>query len=108
MGRNFWDFLSAPWHALESLGGKIIDAPRALIHEPLTTFSHLGDNAAGVLTSTVNAAGSTVQHLGGDLRGTVGDTAHELHGAAADVSQNMILPLSIGAGVLAVMFMMKK
>ena len=108
MGRNFWDFLSAPWHALESLGGKIIDAPRALIHEPLSTFNHLGDNAAGVLKTTVNAAGTTVTGLGGNLRGAVGDVSHEAHGALADVSQNMILPLSIGAGVLAVMFMMKK
>ena len=108
MGRNFWDFLSAPWHALESLGGKIIDAPRALIHEPIAGISHMGDNVSGVLTSTVNAAGGAVQGLGGNLRGAVGDVSHELHGAASDVSQNMILPLSVGAGVLALMFMMKK
>ena len=108
MGRNFWDFLSAPWHALESLGGKIIDAPKELIHEPLAAFSHIGDNLSGVLKTTVNAAGGAVQGLGGNLRGAVGDVSHELHGAASDVSQNMILPLSIGAAALAFMFVMKK
>ena len=105
---NFWEFLSSPWHALESLGGKVIDAPAHLIHEPLAALGHLSDNAAGVINNTVNQAGGTVQGLGKDLHGAVTDTAHELHGAASDVSNNLILPLSIGAGVFALMMVMKK
>jgi len=108
MGMNFFDFLASPWHALESIGGKIIDAPRALLHEPLAAVTNVAHDTAGVLNNTVNQAGNTVQGLGSNLKGAVTDTAHELHGAANDMTKNLILPLSIGAGVLAVMMISKR
>ena len=108
MGMNFFDFLASPWHALESLGGKVIDAPRALLHEPLSAATSVAGDAANVVNNTVNQAGSTVQGLGGDLKGSITGVSHELHGAADDMTKNLILPLSIGAGVLAVMMFTEK
>ena len=115
--------------AVEHLVGKVIETPSHLIAAAGAAVAQVGKVAAKVLTHGQDVIGGVVKGLGNNAEHAVkdlgnnaehvvshiGDNAEhsligvskEARGAAADVSQNMMIPLSIGAGLLAIFLIMQ-
>ena len=98
---GFFDFLAAPFHAVEHVVDSVIGLPKSIVHDLSSAGASVVHDATGVSKAIVHEAstlGSSVAHeAGGALTGVAKSADHALQG----VSKNLILPLSIGAGALA-------
>ena len=133
---GFWDVIGAPFKlvgkGIDTLGGvaqagigavsglgqagigavggvanSIANTPAALVGSVGQTVSGVAQVAGGVVQNGQNAFAGLGRDLGSNLQGSFVGGLGEVRGAADDLSSNLILPLSIGAGALAILFFMQ-
>ena len=98
-------------NTIASTPGQIVGAAANTVSGVANTFGQtvggVAQVAGGAIQNGQNAFAGLGRDLGGNFQRSFVGGLGEVRGAADDVSGNLILPLSIGAGALAIMFFMQ-
>lgn len=89
--------------AVASIGKTIVSTPVMLAQTAVKGITEVASTLGNVAVQNVkNITGGAVSVVK-EARGAVTDTVTQVRGAVSDTGKNLMLPLSIGAGVFAMM-----
>ena len=99
--------LTSPFHMIEKLGGAIIRTPGQIVHDVASVPKSLYTNAQKALVGVSHSAEGAVSSLGHSAEGAVKGAAHIAENAVSSVGNSLVLPLTVAAGVAAMVFLKK-
>ena len=106
---GFWDdinpikLIGKGIDAVGSIGKTIVSAPLKLAQTAIGGVTQLGTTVANATTQNIRNISGAALGAVKEVRGAVTDTVTQARGAINDTGKNLMLPLAIGAGVVAVL-----
>ena len=105
---NFWDVLTSPFHAAESVVNNLIGLPKSIVHDLTTAGTSVVHDAVTIPKTFLHEGAQLGSNVSHDLGNTVQGLGKSVDHAIDQTTKNLILPLSIGAAALAFFMIQKK